>query len=298
MKRKILKVGFEIIQENIKNENFNDLFMVFDNFAAQIKDFEIMSLGNGPVRTNTTIIAFCTEGFIKFTLGVKPITIYKNMLTVIRPDQIIETTEISPDFKVGFIILKQNFFEIQHDYTHAITLHNFFMEQSIFHFSDDDMEEYLLIYQLIKKKIEEKNNIYLPHIIQNLCRIMFYNLCNLYFHTSQSEGKDKKNNAGEIYKRFIQCVEANYRKEHSVQYYADVLCLTPKYLSKVVREISGKHAAEWIHEFIILEARALLKSSKMSIEEIGDLLNFPSQSHFGRFFKRYTGHSPRVYRNL
>lgn len=295
----MLKVGFDIIQKSsIKNESFNNLFMVFDNFTEPIKDFEMKSLNNGPLRINTIIVAFCTEGFTKFRLGAKSVNMHKNMLTIIRPDQIIETTEISPDFKVGFIILERNFFEFQHHYTNAITLHNFFMEQSVFHFSEEDMKEYLSIYKLIKKKIEDKTNIYLPNIIQNMCQMLFYNLCNLYFQNNQSEEKDKKNNANEIHKRFIQCIESNYRKEHSVKYYADVLCLTPKYLSKVIYEVSGKHAAEWIQELIILEARALLKSSKMSLEEISDLLNFPSQSHFGRFFKRYTGYPPRVYRSL
>ena len=294
----IKKVEFDIIQENVKNENYRDHFLVFDNFTKPIEDFEILSLDNGPLRINTIIIAFCTEGFIKFTLGVKPITMSKNMLTIIRPDQIVETTEISPDFKVGFIILKRNFFEIQHDYLNAITIHNLFLEESTFHFSEESMDEYQATYYLIKKKMEEKNNIYLLQIIQNLCQVMFYNLCNMHFHNSQLAEKKKKNNVHEIYKKFIQCVELNYRKEHSVQYYANILCLTPKYLSKVVHEVSQKHAAEWIHEFIILEARALLKSSNMSLQGISDLLNFPSQSHFSRFFKRYTGYSPRAYKNL
>lgn len=293
----MLKVGFDIIQGNIRNENFKDHVMVFDNFTEPIEDFELISTGIGPLRINTIIIAFCTDGFIRFSLGIEPMEISKNMLVIIRPEQIVETTEVSPDFKAGFIVLKRNFFEIQNDYTNAIALHNFFLEHSVCPLSEENMQEYMQIYDLMKKKIGEKNNIHLLQILQSFCHVMFYNISNILYHRNQAETQKRKSNSTEIYERFIKCVELNYRKEHSVQYYADVLCLTPKYMSTIIYDVSGKHASEWIKDFIILEAKALLKSTKMSLEEIGDVLNFPTQSHFGRFFKRYTGYSPRVYRN-
>jgi AraC-like DNA-binding protein len=93
-------------------------------------------------------------------------------------------------------------------------------------------------------------------------------------------------------------VEVFYRKEHSVKFYAGKLCLTPKYLSSVIYEISGKHASDRIHEYILLEAKALLKSTDMSLKNISDVLCFCTPSHFGRFFKRYTGFTPSAYRKL
>jgi len=106
------------------------------------------------------------------------------------------------------------------------------------------------------------------------------------------------NNNAAIYERFMKSVEEHYRKEHSVQFYADVLCLTPKYLSSVIDEVSGKHASDWIHKYIILEAKALLKSTDMSLKAISDGLCFCTPSHFGRFFKRYTGCTPSAYKKL
>ena len=100
-----------------------------------------------------------------------------------------------------------------------------------------------------------------------------------------------------IYERFIKSVEANYRKEHSVKFYADKLCLTPKYLSSIIHDISGKHASDWIHDYIVLEAKALLKSTDMNLKNISDLLNFCTPSHFGRFFKHFTGLTPSEYKN-
>ncbi|WP_368077566.1 helix-turn-helix domain-containing protein [Parabacteroides goldsteinii] len=63
-----------------------------------------------------------------------------------------------------------------------------------------------------------------------------------------------------------------------------------------MKNYSGKSAAEWIDEYIVLEAMALLKSTDMTVQEISDELNFPSQSFFGKFFKRVSGVSPKAYR--
>jgi len=95
---------------------------------------------------------------------------------------------------------------------------------------------------------------------------------------------------------FLEVLQKHYKVERGVDFYADKLCLTPKYLSTVIRQTSGKTAGEWIDEYVMLEAKALLKSTKMTIQQISDELNFPSQSFFGKYFKRLEGVPPKVYR--
>lgn len=94
-----------------------------------------------------------------------------------------------------------------------------------------------------------------------------------------------------IFERFYESLVESYQSERSVKFYADQLCLTPKHLSGVVKEVSGKTVGEWIDELVILEAKALLNSSSMNIQEIADRLNFANQSFFGKYFKHYTGMS-------
>ncbi len=100
----------------------------------------------------------------------------------------------------------------------------------------------------------------------------------------------------EVAKRFLGLVRENYGKERSVAWYADAMCLTPKYLSQVVKDITGKPALDWIDEFTIVESKALLKSTDLTIDQISTKLNFMSSSLFGKYFKRVTGLSPREYR--
>lgn len=84
--------------------------------------------------------------------------------------------------------------------------------------------------------------------------------------------------------------------ERSVTFYAEQLCITPKYFSSLVKKLSGKSAAQWIDNYVILEAKNLLKYSDMSIQEIAYRLNFSTQSFFGKYFKHQTGLSPTQYR--
>ena len=79
-------------------------------------------------------------------------------------------------------------------------------------------------------------------------------------------------------------------------FYANLLCITPKYLSSVIHEVSGKYATEWIDEYVIFEAKALLKNYNITIKEICQKMNFSTQSMFAKYFKKHTGQTPRDFR--
>ena len=87
-----------------------------------------------------------------------------------------------------------------------------------------------------------------------------------------------------------------YRKERDVAYYARMQHITPRYFSTIIKEKSGNSALQWIVQMVITEAKQLLEGSDLSIKEIADQLNFPTQSFFGKYFKQYVGISPKEYR--
>ncbi|MDR1763503.1 MAG: helix-turn-helix domain-containing protein [Dysgonamonadaceae bacterium] len=100
----------------------------------------------------------------------------------------------------------------------------------------------------------------------------------------------------ELVGEFLQLAERHFKSERQVGFYAEKLCLTPEYLSQIIKTATGKSANEWIDDYVILEAKALLKSSKLSIQQIADELHFADQSVFGKYFKRMEGVSPKEYR--
>ena len=102
----------------------------------------------------------------------------------------------------------------------------------------------------------------------------------------------------EIYTLFLNALNSNFKTEREVRFYADKLCVTAKHLSHVVKEVVGKSALDIIEEYVITESKALLLSTNMSIQQIGENLNFPSLSVFGKYFRRITGISPSEYRKI
>ncbi|MDR1331291.1 MAG: helix-turn-helix domain-containing protein, partial [Tannerella sp.] len=115
------------------------------------------------------------------------------------------------------------------------------------------------------------------------------------FHSPQAKQEEKTGQEA-LVEKFLNLVQTHYREERELKFYADKLGLTPMHLSKVVKAASRKSANDWIDEHVILEAKALLKSTGMTIQQISEELNFPSQSFFGKYFKRCTGMSPREYK--
>lgn len=101
-----------------------------------------------------------------------------------------------------------------------------------------------------------------------------------------------------IFENFLSLVTQYHTSERNVSFYAEHLCLTPKYLSKLVKNISGRSAPDWIDSYVILEAKNMLKYSEFSIKEIVYRLNFPDQSSFYKFFKSRTGMIPSEYRQM
>ena len=99
-----------------------------------------------------------------------------------------------------------------------------------------------------------------------------------------------------VFDRFLNLVKQYHTRQRNVEFYANKLCISPKYLSKIVKSVSGFSTPQWIDRFVVSQARQLLKSSDSCIEEISEELNFPCPSFFYKYFKRHTGMTPKQYR--
>lgn len=121
-------------------------------------------------------------------------------------------------------------------------------------------------------------------------------LVNLVIGLSAEETSIAASNAEHLFHRFVELIATNKQGKQPVGHYADLLCITPQYLSKIVTAMSGNTVSEWINKAVVLDARILLRDTTKTISEIADTLNFPNDSFFCRFFKRETGQTPTQYR--
>ena len=100
-----------------------------------------------------------------------------------------------------------------------------------------------------------------------------------------------------LFENFMSLVTEYHNSERSMSFYAGRLGLTPKYLSKLIKQVSGRSGPDWIDSFVILEAKNMLKYTDLTIKEIVYNLHFPNPSVFYKFFKAHTGQTPSEYRN-
>ena len=129
---------------------------------------------------------------------------------------------------------------------------------------------------------------------------VIYNLASVWSAHMEEKGAVSQgvtNRSRAMFEQFIKLVSEYHTMYRNVGFYADKLCLTPKYLSRLIKDASGRSAPDWIDAYVILEAKNLLKYSSMAIKEIVFKLNFPNQSVFYKFFKARTGMTPTEYRN-
>ena len=149
-------------------------------------------------------------------------------------------------------------------------------------------------FQMLKHIIISESNKFRYETAKHLTLAFFYGASSMYSNKNKIDnlGKDRHDNLTD---EFLNLVKKNYKQQRAMQFYADKLCISPKYLSSIIKSKTGVAANEWIDRHVILEAKALLKSTNMTISQISDYLEFPSQSFYGKYFKRVTGISPREY---
>jgi AraC-like DNA-binding protein len=171
-------------------------------------------------------------------------------------------------------------------------------DHPVFHLTDSEMEE-LKAYFLLIKENTEKEDYFRSDIIKRLLAAYLYKLGSiLYRHRPELQEEAAKPLKREeiLFKEFIRLVSEHHRKERRVDFYAERLFLSSKHFSTVIKKVSGKTAGQWIDEYVILEAKTLLKYSAMSIQEIAYYMNFPNPSFFGKYFRHHTGMSPSEYK--
>ncbi|MGI4834178.1 MAG: AraC family transcriptional regulator [Janthinobacterium lividum] len=136
---------------------------------------------------------------------------------------------------------------------------------------------------------------YREEILRSLIHILLHETAPIY-SAQQGPAKAMQTRSQLIATSFKQLVNTYYATERSLAFYAGRLCISPKHLAETVKEATGKRAAAWLAEAVLLEAQVLLQNSALTIGQIADTLHFADQSTFGRFFRNNTGVSPAGYR--
>lgn len=209
------------------------------------------------------------------------------------PGQVVESLEIDDDFAGFGMVLKQ-------DFTDSLNLpvslqERLFIKSTQFYSVTEELLEALVsIYRQLSSLMNQPDNPYREEILKHLFSAHYYGL-GYYMHGLQSQPA-ALTPAQEKCEKFMALVAENFKTQREIGFYADKLCVTGKYLSTMLKQETGMTALDWIERHVVLYAKSCLSSTSMTIQEISDELDFPSQSVFGKYFKRVEGMSPKAYR--
>ena len=242
-------------------------------------------------------ILFCKNGRLGINLNLSNYIVSENSLLIIPPSSIIQVQEKSDIFKVELLYFTFDFIsnmKLLPQMSHVAKRIN---DKSCIQLEKETFTEFLTIHKLIVNQYQLET-VYREEIVKNFLYALLYKIIQLYPNISESDHDESKPRKEDIHMKFISLLFEYFKTERSVRFYAEKLFLTPKYFSKIIKEISGKSVADWIDEIVIMNAKALLKSSDMTVLQISDELNFANPSFFGTFFKKHVGLTPIQYRSL
>ena len=259
-----------------KNRETLEAYVLGDDFKY-FQNLKYLPLSVYPSNIQSALVVYCFSGKAKLNVYDDSHWIQPQELIILLPGQFVSFTEASdvPRFSPHF------FFYMRTHYWYPQT--------------ENDTRRLMNFFGMVKDKVTS-NDIYRRELIIHLLRYLYLELFNAYEKEASLMTTRKDTRKEELANKFFGLIMKHFKENKDVAFYADKLCITSKYLTMVIKEVSGKSAKDWIVEYIVLEIKALLKNTNMNIQEIAVKTNFANQSSLGRFFRKHTGMSLSQYR--
>ena len=249
-----------------------------------------------PRRMNFILICMCTSGKVTYTLDTVAQELKPGDLLVVYIHHVLDNYNATPDFDGLCMMMSVSFYnEVIRSVGILSDMFLFSHNNPVFPLSERDQETYRSYFYMLRNKLVEADHRFRRKLITTLSIAMLYDLSNVIYHSGR--GTNMRNSRAEvIFNTFVGLVEEYCKSERRVSWYAQQLCITPKYLSEMVKQVSMRTPNEWIDQYVTMELRVMLRASSKSIKDIAKEMNFPNQSFLGKYFKERVGMSPSEYR--
>ena len=295
MKRPLVSENLKKVSiQRIKKE-MRDVSYLSDDLVITSLDVRNNTTAEHPVTIDGFSVIIMMAGEAVVSIDMKEYQVRPNNIVFFNPGSIIRTVRCSANAAAFVLAFSKSFVnEIQIDLSASLPVYMRFGKAPVLQVSEQDVAEIRQLFQLVKAMLLSDKERYRHEIIRSLFTTAFYLIIDI--NQREEQGGQKQGRCEVLFSEFMKLLELHHKSQRNVGFYAKQLNITPKYLSSAVKEVSGKTAARWIDEAVILEAKTLLKYSGMSIQEIAYHLNFSTQSFFGKYFKLHTGTSPSRYK--
>ena len=247
-----------------------------------------------PVKLPLDCILLVIKGSIRFSVNFMEHEVSDGMCAAISSGTIIEHIDLDEDTKFVMLLFSRQ--DLSAKTSSIQPVHRLYcLPVVIVPLLQDQQEVLLTTYRMLrtiltKVAFESHKEETASCCISLMISIIWQSVGDSVQPGSKSTRKD------EIVSRFLQSVADNYRSHRELSFYANELGLSLKYMSHVIHEQTGRHPSQLIKDYVILDAKTMLRSGRYSVQQVSDELNFPNQSFFGKYFKEAVGVSPKKWK--
>ena len=267
------------------------------------KSEAILHMLKYPVRFDGYILFFLKSGHFTLDVNLSSYDIHPNSLLMVTPGNIVKLSAYDEqhigDAELLFALVSREFLSsIRFDFNKVFQDTLRVWKTPCITLQGDDLDLAEDYFRLTRKILSSRQS-NKREIVGSLLTSFTYVTLDVWMRQleeSRAAESASSARATQLFERFLALVTEHHNEERGMAFYADKLCLTPKYLSRLEKLSSGRSAPDWIDSFVILEAKNMLKYSDKPIKEIVYMLHFPNQGVFYKFFKAHTGMTPSEYR--
>lgn len=259
-------------------------------------DIRTIPLYNEPFVTDMMTVCISLSGWFKGECDMRPITFGAHEAAVILSHHMLCAHESSDDYRAILIVLAPAFQqEMKHQYPDV------YRDLQHYHYRQDvplNEAQFARIVDiaLLLRDIGRDDSPQRTRLLGNMLEVLFTHLRD-YRRTNGVEDHMPTMHE-ELFSNFYHAIEQHYSESREVQFYASLFNLSPKHFSAVIKQQTGIGALEWIHSYVVIQAKALLRHQQMTVQQIALRLGFSDQAAFSRYFKNNTGHAPTEYREM
>lgn len=285
----LISVSTNSVTKELELSRMDDDIILFDDFANLPVPYE-------PRRNMGLIVGLCLQGGFRYTADTVEHSVHAGEALIIHEGQVVENYWSSNDVRGIGIMMSYDFFhEIVKGIHELSSLFLFSRSNPVFMLQPNEIDDAIDYFKIIKKRVDNNIKHFRRDEVRMLASAMIYDLCNIVYRIQLSTDR-KQTRAEAIFTDLIRLVEQNYKSERRVGWYAHKMCITAKYLSETVKQVSRRTPNDWIDNYVVMELRVQLKNTTKSIKEIAQEMCFPNQSFMGKYFKEHVGVSPMTYR--
>lgn len=283
--------------DEVKSEGYETVLPCNEVAVFRIKADMGTEYKVAPMLCDSFCILLVTGGTAKLSVNYCEEELRKNSMAFLTPNMVMSLGNADNDFRMNGVSFMPAFFDDLTAYAPVYNQMTAFLNENtmpIQSLSENEMEcleTMLKLYSDINTEQLHYNG-----LLQNLSNLLLLRFAEILRSGCMSD-TSKVSHPVELYREFRKLLINNYLKEHYIQFYSSQLNVSPTYLSRIVRKISGRTVNEHIAHMLVTEARRLLDCTDMTVKQISYRLGFSDQAAFGKFFRNLFGVSPTAYRN-